>query len=205
MSTSFPFFLSAVAEEARALRRNWGWFVALGVALFVVGLLAISYPVAATVTTVAVFGYLLLIGGMIEIASVVWARGWGGFFLHLLGGLLSLFVGVVLIDRPLIGAEVYTLLMAVFFVASGLFRVFAAAGQRFSGWGWTVLSGAITFLLGVMIWRQMPDSALWVIGLFVGIDLVFNGWSWVMLGLAVRSIPVERPAGEAAPGQPAVA
>jgi uncharacterized membrane protein HdeD (DUF308 family) len=61
--------------------------------------------------------------------------------------------------------------------------------HRFSGWPWVVLNGVITLVLGVMIWRQWPESALWVIGLFLGIDLVFSGWTWVLLALAVRSIP----------------
>jgi uncharacterized membrane protein HdeD (DUF308 family) len=189
MSKSFPYFLSDAAEEVQQLHRSWGWFLAAGAALILVGVLAIGYPIAATVTTVEVFGVLLLVGGAVEIAGGMWARRWGGFFLHLLCGLLSLFVGAVLIDRPLIGAEVYTVLLAVFFVACGLFRVFSSASQRFSGWGWNLLSGAVTFLLGLMIWRQLPVSGLWVIGTFVGIDLIFIGWSWVMLGLAARSIP----------------
>jgi uncharacterized membrane protein HdeD (DUF308 family) len=189
MSTGFPYFLSDAAAEAEGLRRRWGWLVGLGAALILVGLLAVSYPVAATVTTVEVFGVLLLIGGAFEVAGGLWARGWGGFFLHLLCGMLSCFVGVVLLDRPLIGAEVYTVLLAVFFVASGLSRAVGSAARRYSGWGWGALSGAVTFVLGVMIWRQLPGSGLWVIGLFVGIDLLFSGWSWVMLGLAVRNFP----------------
>lgn len=189
MATSFPFFLSSVPEEVQKLRRNWGWFVGLGAVLILLGGLAISYPVAATVTTVELFGVLLVAGGAVEIVSGIWARGWGGLFLHLLSGVLSLFVGVVLLDRPLIGAGVYTLLLAVFFVASGLVRVFVSANRQFSGWGWGLVSGAVTFLLGLMIWRQFPGSSLWVIGLLLGVDLIFNGWSWVMLGLAVRSGP----------------
>jgi uncharacterized membrane protein HdeD (DUF308 family) len=201
MSKTFPYFLSDVAEEVQQLHRSWGWFLAAGVALILVGFLAIGYPVAATVTSVEVFGVLLLVAGSVEIAGGVGARCWGGFFLHLLCGLLSLFVGVVLMDHPVIGAEVYTVLLAVFFVATGLFRVFSSASQRFSGWGWGLLSGAVTFLLGLLIWRQLPGSGLWVIGTFVGIDLVFNGWSWVMLGLAARSIPASGEAKEVVPGQ----
>jgi uncharacterized membrane protein HdeD (DUF308 family) len=190
MAQTFPYFLSEVAEELRHLRRSWGWFLGAGAALILVGLLAIGYPVAATVTTVEVFGVLLLVGGVVEIAGGLRDRRRGGFFLHLLCGLLSLFVGVVLLERPLMGAEVYTVLLAVLFVATGLFRVFSSASERFSGWGWSALSGAVTLFLGILIWRELPGSGLWVIGTFVGIDLVFNGWSWVMLGLAARSIPV---------------
>jgi uncharacterized membrane protein HdeD (DUF308 family) len=189
MATGFPFFLSHLEEERQALRANWFWLLALGVIMIVVGMLAITFPVAATLTTVMVFGVLLLCGAGVEIASAIWTRRWGGFFLHFVTGLLYFFVGLLLLDRPGLGAAGYTLVLAMFFVAGGLLRLVIALSQRFSGWGWTVVSGVITLLLGILIWRDFPESALWVIGTFVGIDLLFNGWSWVMLGLAVRSLP----------------
>jgi uncharacterized membrane protein HdeD (DUF308 family) len=188
MSTNFPYFRSDLAEELDQMHRNWPWFLAIGIVLILVGVVAISYPVAATLTTVELFGFLLVAAGVVEIASGVIGRRWGGFLLHLLCGLLYLVLGAVIIDRPLLGAAGYTLLLAVFFVASGLFRVFLSASQRFSGWGWVLLSGAISFLLGVLIWRELPEAAFWVIGTFVGIDLIFNGFSWVMAGLAGRSV-----------------
>jgi uncharacterized membrane protein HdeD (DUF308 family) len=191
MSTSFPLFLSSIPDELYGLRRNWGWFLALGVALIAVGVLAIGFPVAATLTTVEVFGFLLIVAGVVEVASGFWTRRWGGFLQHLLCGLLYLFIGLVLIERPALGAAGYTLLLTAFFVASGLFRVVYALWHRFSGWGWVLVGGAVALLLGVMIWQDFPESALWVIGTFLGIDLIFNGWSWVMVGLAARSLPAE--------------
>ena len=203
MSAAFPYFLSAGADqELRPLRRNWGWFLALGVVLILLGVAAIGYPVVATLATVELFGVFLLVAAGVEFVSAVWAGRWGGFFPHLLCGLLSLFLGVLLVDRPGLGAAGYTLVLAVFFVAAGVLRIGHALSRRFSGWGWTLLSGAVTLLLGVLIWRDFPVSALWVIGTFVGIDLVFNGVSWVMLGLAARTLPAgTAPAGAA----PAVA
>jgi uncharacterized membrane protein HdeD (DUF308 family)/serine/threonine protein kinase len=177
------------AGEDQALRHNWGWFLALGAALVVLGLLAISYPALGTVVTVEVFGFILLAGAALEVASITWARTWSGVLLHLLGGLLSLFVGLLLLEHPALGAAGYTFLMALFFVASGLFRVVLAVGQRSSGLGWSLLGGAVSLALGVLIWRELPVSALWVIGTFVGIDLILNGWSWVMLGLGLRRLP----------------
>lgn len=195
MSTGFPFFLSHLEEERQALRRNWIWLVILGVVLVVVGLLAISFPPIFTLTTVILLGVLLLFGAGAEVASAIWARRWGGFFLHLLLGLLYLFVGVAMIDRPDVGAAGFTLMLAVFFVAGGLLRIVLALSHRFSGWGWTLFSGIVTLLLGILIWRNLPEATVWVIGTFVGIDLLFNGWSWIMLGLAVRNLP----AGSTAP------
>lgn len=187
MSTGFPYFMAGAAEAR--LRRNWGWFLVLGVLLILGGAAAISYPLMATLTTVTFFGYLLLFGAGVEIASGIWTGTWGGFFLHLLGGLLYLFLGVLFLDRPGITAAVYTLVLAIFFVAGGLVRMIFALTHRFHGWGWMFVSGLITFALGVMIWRSWPADTLWVIGLFLGIDLIFIGWSWVMLGLAVKSLP----------------
>ena len=200
MSAAFPYFLSPGADqELRPLRRNWGWLLALGILLILVGMAAISSPVVATLATVEIFGVFLLIAAVVEFASAIWAIGWGGFFPHLLCGLLSLFLGVLLVDRPGLGAAGYTLVLAVFFVAAGVLRVGHALSRRFSGWGWTLLSGAVTLLLGVLIWRDFPESALWVIGTFVGIDLVFNGLSWVMLGLAARALPSGPVAADAKP------
>ena len=198
----FPFFLSGVAEELHGLHRNWGWFLVLGIALIAVGVLAISYPVMATLAAVEVFGFMLLFGAAVEIASGIWAGRWGGFFLHLLCGLLYLFSGVVIVERPGLGAAGFTMMLAVLFVATGLARTLFAVTHRFSGWGWAVLSGVVSLFLGILIWRQFPEAALWVIGTFVGIDLIFNGWSWVMLGVAARSLPAAETPHGATPGQP---
>jgi uncharacterized membrane protein HdeD (DUF308 family) len=197
MASGTPFFHARMEEERQAIRGNWCWFLTLGSVLILAGILAISFPILATLTTVMVFGIVLMCSGVVEIVSALWARQWGGLFLHVLGGLLYLFVGLFLLERPGLGAAGYTLLMAMFFIAGGLFRIVSALNHRFSGWGWTVVSGVVTLLLGMMIWRELPESALWVIGTFVGIDLVFNGLSWIMLGLGLRNLP-------AGTGQPGV-
>jgi serine/threonine protein kinase/uncharacterized membrane protein HdeD (DUF308 family) len=189
MSTGFPYFLAPDGRDLDELRGKAIWAIVFGALLVVLGLLAIGHPVVTTVTTAWFAGLLLLIGGVVEAASGLWARRWGGFFLHLLVGLLYIFVGAVLVERPLLSAVEYTLLLAVFFVASGLYRAVTALGQRFSGWGWSAFNGVVTFVLGVLIWRGWPDTGLWVVGTFVGIELVLSGWTWVMLGLAVRSVP----------------
>lgn len=200
MATTFPYFLADEQEAISHLRRRWGWFLAFGILLIVIGVVAINRPVLATFTAIEVFGILLLIGAGAEMASSFWAMRWGGFFLHMLCGLLYLFLGALILERPGLAISVYTLLLAVFFVASGLFRVAFALGHRFSGWGWTLLSGIVSLVLGILIWRDLPEAAFWVIGMFVGIDLIFMGWSWVMLGLAVRSLPtLEQKTGQTPP------
>lgn len=175
--------------ERQAIRGNWFYFLIVGSVLILTGLFAISYPIVATLTTVVLSGIILMCGGVIEIASAFWARYWGGLFLHLLCGLLYLFVGIFLLERPGLGAAGYTLVLAMFFVAGGLVRLVSALVHRFSGWVWAAISGFVSLLLGMLIWRELPEAAFWVIGTFVGIDLLFNGLSWVMLGVGLRSLP----------------
>jgi uncharacterized membrane protein HdeD (DUF308 family) len=189
MSANFPYFLSGGDEELHYLRRNRGWFLALGAVLVAAGVLAIGYPVAATLVSVELIGVVLAVAGVFELASSFQARRLGSALVRVVCGLLYVFLGLVMIDRPALGAAGYTLVLALFFFAAGVLRVALALSLRFSGWGWVLVGGVVSLVLGVLIWREMPAAALWVIGTFVGIDLVFNGVSWVMLGLAARSVP----------------
>jgi uncharacterized membrane protein HdeD (DUF308 family) len=187
MSIGFPYFPAADAREMESLHGKSPWVIVLGAGLVLVGVLALSFPFIATVDTAIVFGVLLFIASALQLSTAVWASGWGGFFVNVLVGLFYLFLGVVFIDRPVMAATELTLVLAVFMVAAGLIRLVAALSLRFSGWGWSLLNGAITLLLGVLIWRHWPGDGPWVIGILVGIELVFSGWSLVMLGLAVRA------------------
>jgi len=203
MSTNgFPYFLSGVAEDLQELRRNWGWFLVLGIALIVLGVGAIGSAFVATLATVMTFGILVLAGGCVEIISSIWARRWGGFFLHLLAGILYVVIGFLMVTRPLAAAAGLTLMLAALFFVGGMFRIIAALSHRFHGWGWVLVNGIITLVLGVMIWQDWPEAAFWVIGMFLGIDLVFAGMSWVMLGMAVRNIPTPATPCGSLPGQP---
>lgn len=167
-------------------QKNRGWFLALGILLIVIGSLAIIYDVAATLLSIIFFGWLLIIAGGFEAVQSFWQPKWGGLFLHLMVGILSMVVGFHLVSSPEAGALVLTLVMAVYFMVIGIFRTITAIAMRFPNWGWVFLSGLITFILGVLIKSQWPISGLWVIGLFIGIDMIFSGWSYVMLALAAK-------------------
>jgi uncharacterized membrane protein HdeD (DUF308 family) len=189
MSTGFPFFHSAIAAEAERLRKSWGWLLAWGLVLVVVGTAALLLPLLATVASAQVFGILMLIAAGGHIAAAFSARGWGGVLMTVLCGALYFFAGIVFLERPLLGAAAFTLFLAMMFFAGGVARIAAALIHRFSGWGWTVVSGAISVLLAILIWRDLPESALWVIGTFVGIDLIFSGLGWIILALGLRKLP----------------
>jgi uncharacterized membrane protein HdeD (DUF308 family) len=171
------------------LRRHWGWFVALAISLILLGLIALSFSVVATLASVIAFGWLLVVGGVLQAAHGFWRNRWKGFFIDLFTGVLYLAAGLVLLLNPLAAAETLTLVIAAFLLVGGVFRIAAASALRHHNWGWLLLSGIINIVLAVLIWQQWPLSGLWVIGLFVGIDMLFNGWALLMLGLAVKSLP----------------
>ena len=176
-------------HELTALRGNWSWFVLLGVALVVLGIVALGSAVITSLAAAAAIGVLLLLGGAAEAVGAFWCRGWSGFFLELLSGVLSIVVGLLFLRAPLNALAALTLLLACFLMVGGIFKVVAAIAYRFAAWGWSLAGGIIDVILGVMIWQEWPASALWVIGLFVGIDLIFRGFNWIALGLALRSLP----------------
>jgi uncharacterized membrane protein HdeD (DUF308 family) len=167
-------------------QKNRGWFMGLGILLIIVGTLAIIYDVAATLISVLFFGWLLVIVGAIEAMQSFWQPRWGGFFLHLIAGILAVVVGFNLVTSPTAGALVLTLVMAVYFIVIGIIRTVTALAMRFPSWGWVLVSGIISFIMGVLIKQQWPYSGLWIIGLFIGIDMIFSGWSYLMLSLAAR-------------------
>lgn len=179
---------AATGHELEAMQREWWWILVLGIALMTLGTVAIGSSFFVSIVTVVMFGVLMLIGGVMQVVNSFWIGRWGGFLLSLLIGIFYVVVGMLIIDAPLESALAVTLMVAVFFIVGGLFRIISALVLRFHSWGWPLLNGFVTLLLGVLIYKQWPASGLWVIGLFVGIEMIFNGWSWVMLAISVRDI-----------------
>ena len=180
--------LNLQLTDLEEFRRNANWFLALGIILIILGTVALGRSIFVTLASMVFLGWLLVIGGVIEAMQAFWQRQWGGFFLHLLGGVLYVIVGLMVVVNPQVGALALTLLMALFFLIAGAFRIIGSLTMRFPEWRWVLLNGIVTFLLGLLIWKQWPSSAFWVIGLFIGIDLIFTGWSWVMLSLTARRL-----------------
>jgi len=165
----------------------WGWFLAFGIGLVVLGIAAVARSVTATVVSMLYFGWLLLFACGIEIVQAVMVGHWAGFFHHLLAAILFGVTGLLLVTRPVVSAEVATLFMAMFFLVGGLFQLVDSFVVKLPGWGWQALDGAVTLVLGLLVLAQWPVSGLWVIGLFIGIDLIFYGCAWIALALGLRS------------------
>lgn len=178
-------------EVTKTFAAQWGWILAFGVALVVIGAAAIVRSVAATLASMMVFGWLLLLAAGVETAAAVMVGHWAGFFQHALAAILFGVVGFIFVVRPVITAEVLTAVMAIFFLVGGIFQIVGSfmigyGGGGYGGWGWHFIDGAINVLLGLMIFARFPSSALWVIGLFIGVDLVFYGATWIAIAMAIR-------------------
>ncbi len=172
-----------------AIRRNWGWFVFLGIALIILGMIALAHSFMATVWTVAIVGWLLIFAGVAHGVYAFSTQTWGSMLWHLLVGVLDIIVGIWVLLDPLSGALTLTLLIAIMLIVSGIVQIVASITYRLPNWVWGVLSGVIAVVLGGMVWRQWPVSALWFIGMAVGIMLIFRGWMWLMLGIMVKNAP----------------
>ena len=175
-----------LTEAASQVRQFWGWFLFLGILQILAGIVAVSFAFSATLVSVVTLGVVLLVAAGGQIAASVLARDWGGFLLFLLLGLLYTVAGVMMIRQPLLAAEGLTLMLAATFLVGGVFRVIVALVERFPSRGWVLFNGIVTFILGILIWQQWPGSGLWVLGMFVGIDLIMNGVTWSVLAVGTR-------------------
>ena len=169
------------------VRKNWGWFLALGICLIFLGIAIVGSSYSATIFSMIIFGLFLLCAGVVQIFQAFLARQWSGLFLSLFLGVLYIVTGFICLGKPVTAAVGITLWIAAFCLIVGLIKMIAALLIRFDQWGWVFFNGAVTFLLGLMIYSEWPVSGLWVIGLFIGIDLILTGWSWIFLSMAARS------------------
>jgi uncharacterized membrane protein HdeD (DUF308 family) len=188
MSSDLP--KSPLREELSHLRDHWLLLLLMGIMLVIVGVLAISFEFITALATMAIFGMLLLIGGILEIVGAMTTRHGEDFWINLLTGVLSAVVGLLMMMQPGTAATAVTLMLAAAFIVGGILRIVYSSIERFYGWPWQLLNGFITLFLGIVIWRHFPSDSLWIIGLFVGIDLIFAGWTWIFLAIGVlRNVP----------------
>lgn len=170
------------------LEKQWGWLLALGLVSIVLGTVGFYMTFALTRVSVLLFGLLILAEGVFQFIHAFSCQRWKGVTWHVLIALLYAAAGGVIVMDPLAATKVLTLVLAGILIAVGLLRIVMALQLRpvADGWYWSLLSGLVSILLGGMIVAQWPASGMWVIGLFVAIELIFNGWSYVFVALAAR-------------------
>ena len=175
------------AAGVEPLRAKWGWIVALGVIYVIVGMIALGSVVAATAASVFVVGIMMIIAGAAEVVNAFQIKTWGKFLFWVGLGVLYIVAGFVAFENPLLTAVVLTFLLGAALIASGIMRIILAFSMKEGTlWIWVALSGVVTLLVGLIILAKWPVSSLFVLGLFLGIDLVFAGASWIGIGLGLR-------------------
>ncbi len=178
------------AQEAvfGEVRQNWGWLLALGIIFVILGFIGLGMTFAVTMASVLMFGVLLLLGAGAQFVDAAKCKGWKGIILHILIAFLYLVAGIGAIIDPMGASAILTLLLAGALIFIGLARVIMAFQMKgVRNWFWPLLAGVISIILGAVILANWPVSGLWIIGLFVSIELIMNGWSYIFVSLAAKS------------------
>src|SRR6516164_6837604 len=178
---------------AGAIHEHWGLFLAEGIILVILGLIAIVVPPLATLAFTIIIGWLFFVSGVVGLITTAWARGAPGFWWSLVSAIIAIAAGVVLLLWPVNGTLSLTLVLIAFFIVEGIVSIMYAIEHRnqLSGqWGWMLLSGIIDLILAAIIFAGLPGTAAWALGLLVGINMLFGGAALIAMALAARNHPV---------------
>ncbi|MEU5891469.1 HdeD family acid-resistance protein [Streptomyces sp. NPDC047461] len=175
-------------DETARMSRDFGLLAALGVILVLAGLVGLIYTGVATLTSMLLFGWLLLIGGVVGLLHAIQARGTNFFWLGVVVAALNIAAGVVVISRPEAAAEALTMFAALLFLTGGVFRLAGSLVVRGTQFGWTLVQGAFGLLLGILVLASWPSSSKYVIGCFFSLALLFDGLGLIATGFGGRRI-----------------
>jgi uncharacterized membrane protein HdeD (DUF308 family) len=174
---------------AGAIHEHWGLFLAEGIILVILGIAAIALPPIATLAFTIIIGWVFLISGVVGLFTTFWARHVPGFWWSLISAIIGIAAGVVLLLWPITGTLSLTLVLIAFFVVEGIVSIMYAIEHRsqLTGrWGWMLVSGIIDLILAGIIFAGLPGTAVWALGLLVGINMLFGGAALIAMALAAR-------------------
>ncbi|MFJ3856070.1 HdeD family acid-resistance protein [Streptomyces sp. NPDC090085] len=175
-------------QETKKLKRSFGLLAGLGVLLVLAGLVGLVYTGLATLTSMFLFGWLLLIGGVVGLLQAVQSRRSNYFWLAVIVAAINIAAGFVILRRPEASAEALTMFAALLFLTGGLFRLVGALVVRGAHFGLALVQGAFGVLLGLLILSNWPGNSLYVIGAFFSLALLFDGLSLIVTGMGARRI-----------------
>jgi uncharacterized membrane protein HdeD (DUF308 family) len=176
-------------EMTAAVRAHWRAFLIEGILLAILGLAAIVLPPLASLAVTIFLGWMFLISGIAGLALTFWARGMPGFWWSLLSAVLAIAAGIILLAQPVQGIFTLTIVVGVYFLAEGVATIMYALEHRrelSERWSWLLVSGVVDIVIAGIIISGLPGSALWAIGLLVGINLLFGGITLIGMALAAR-------------------
>jgi uncharacterized membrane protein HdeD (DUF308 family) len=169
------------------LGEQWQFLLGAGVILAILGVLAIVFPFVTGVAISVLFGALLIVGSILHFAQAFSGRGWSGFIVQILLGVLYAVAGISLMANPVVGLATLTILLVAFFVIDGILEI--VMGIRLRGernWVWPIVSGVISLALAYLIWTGFPSSAVWAVGLLVGVGLLTSGLQMILVAMGGR-------------------
>lgn len=170
------------------VRDKWGWFLALGVLLLILGFLALANLLVATVASVFYIGMMMLVGGIAYLVHAFQVKGWDHILFWAASGILYTIAGLLAFWNPALTAAIVTFFIAMALIVAGIFRLWIGLKMRpMRGSGWFIFGGVITGLAGLVIAFGWPVNSLWILGLFLAIDLTIQGWALIALALAAKA------------------
>lgn len=184
MTSVYQINTQSTSGEART---KWRWFATLGAIFIALGVIAVSNLLLATMVTIYYAGVLIIVAGVVQIIQSFGIKTWDGFFLWLSSGVLYTAAGVMIFMNPLLASVIFTLLLALLTAASGFSRICLGIKARHEdGWQWIIASGSVTTIVGLIFLTGWPVNSLWLLGLVLSIDLIFQGYAMVAFGLQLR-------------------
>jgi uncharacterized membrane protein HdeD (DUF308 family) len=196
MSTVKPEFQKIQTAIAASLHAHWKLFLVEGIILVILGLAAVMLPLVATIAIALVVGWVFLLSGVVGLIATFRMRGAPGFWWSLYSGILGVAAGVVLIRWPLGGAFSLTVILTVFLALEGVISIMFALDHKreLSGrWAMMLISGVVDLILAGVIAAGLPGTAVWAIGLLVGVNMIFGGSALIAMALHARE-PLPRAA-----------
>jgi uncharacterized membrane protein HdeD (DUF308 family) len=180
------------AQVLGSLIHNWGWLLALGVLLIFFGTIGLGMTIWLTMATVFIFGVFLLIGGVVQIVHAFKCRGWQSLLWQVIIGILYILAAFIIMDDPVMASSLLTLLLGGVLLGIGIVRIIIALQHRdLKNWIWPLIGGIAAVILGFLILIHWPVSGFWVIGLFVALEMIFSGWSYIIIALGARQLGKE--------------
>jgi uncharacterized membrane protein HdeD (DUF308 family) len=184
------------AAVSVAIHRHWGLFLFEGIALIVLGGLAVLLPAVASLAATVFLGWILLLSGVLGLVATIRARSAPGFGWSLISAIIAIVAGAVLLAQPVQGTLSLTAVLIAFLLIEGVASILYALEHRkgLSGrWSWMLTSGIVDLVLAVILLAGLPGTAAWALGLLIGINMIFGGWALVWMALQARAETIGTP------------
>jgi uncharacterized membrane protein HdeD (DUF308 family) len=176
---------SVASGQSVSLQLKWGWLLALGIALIVLGTVALGDTLAFTMISVILVGWLLIASGIFHVIHLIRHTEVRSIW-NILGTICDFLAGLYLVASPALGALTLTLVLAAFLLASGITRLIGIFHADLPHKFWPVLNSILSIALAILLWVHWPWTGLWFIGFAIAIEMIFHGWAWVMVAFALR-------------------